>query len=101
LEAASGERIWEDQTAVPKGRWSTIHFIRREDQVWMFNERGELLLAELSPEGFREIDRAQILEPTEDQLRQRGGVCWSHPALANRCIFARNDKRLVCVSLEE
>jgi len=26
-------------------------------------------------------------------------VWWSHPAFANRCVFARNDKELVCVSL--
>jgi hypothetical protein len=26
-------------------------------------------------------------------------VVWSHPAFANRCVFARNDKEMVCVSL--
>jgi hypothetical protein len=26
-------------------------------------------------------------------------VVWSHPAFANRCVYARNDKELVCVSL--
>jgi hypothetical protein len=26
-------------------------------------------------------------------------VVWSHPAFAGRCVFARNDKELVCVSL--
>jgi hypothetical protein len=26
-------------------------------------------------------------------------VVWSHPAFANRSIYARNDKELVCVSL--
>ena len=29
----------------------------------------------------------------------RGGVCWSHPAYADKCIFARNDRELVCASL--
>jgi len=99
LRAATGERIWEDLTAVPTDRWSTIHFVQRGERVWMFNERGELLLGELTPEGFQEIDRAKILEPTLDQLRQRGGVCWSHPAFAERAVFVRNDRELVCVSL--
>ena len=40
------------------------------------------------------------VEPTTEQLRQRGGVTWSHPAFAHRHIFARNDKELVCASLE-
>jgi len=26
-------------------------------------------------------------------------VCWSHPAFANKHVFARNDEELVCASL--
>jgi outer membrane protein assembly factor BamB len=99
LDAKTGERVWEDLTAVPKDRWSTIHFVRNGEHVWMFNERGEVIISRLSPQGFEEISRAKLLEPTEEQLRQRGGVCWSHPAFANKHIFARNDKELVCASL--
>ena len=65
----------------------------------MFNERGELIISQLSPRGFQEKSRSLLIEPTEEQLRQRGGVCWAHPAFANRHVFARNDKELVCVSL--
>lgn len=99
LDAATGERIWEDQTAVPRARWSNIHMVRNGERVWMFNERGELLIAKLSPQGFHEISRARLIEPTLEQLRQRGGVCWSHPAFADRCVFARNDRELVCADL--
>jgi outer membrane protein assembly factor BamB len=99
LDANTGERIWEDLTAVPKARWSTIHMVRHGERVLMFNERGELLFARLSPQGFQELSRTKLIEPTTAQLDQRGGVCWSHPALANRHIFARNDKELVCASL--
>lgn len=99
LDAATGERIWEDTTAVPKARWSTIHFVKNGDRYFLFNERGELIIARLSPQGYEEISRAKLLEPTLDQLRQRGGVCWSHPAFANKCVFNRNDNELVCASL--
>ncbi len=101
LDAQTGKRIWEDLTATPKSRWSTIHFVRQQDRIWMFNERGEVLIGQLAPTGFQEISRAKLLEPTTEQLRQRGGVCWSHPAYANRHIFARNDKELVCASLKQ
>ncbi len=67
--------------------------------MWMFNERGELLIGELSPEGFHEISRAKLLEPTKEQLPQRNGVCWSHPAYAGKHIYVRNDRELVCASL--
>ena len=46
----------------------------------------ELPHRQLSPQGFREISRAKLLEPTTEQLRQRNGVCWSHPAYANKHI---------------
>jgi outer membrane protein assembly factor BamB len=102
LRASDGERLWEDLSAVPKDRWSTIHFVQNGERTWMFNERGELLIGKLSPQGFEEISRAKLLEPTLPQLSRRGGtqgVCWSHPAFANQHIFARNDKELVCASL--
>lgn len=100
LDGATGKRLWENLTAVPKARWSTIHFVKNGDKYWLFNERGELIIAQLAPTGYTEISRAKLLEPTMDQLRQRGGVCWSHPAYANKCVFARSDKVLVCASLE-
>lgn len=103
LEAGTGERVWENLDAVPRARWSTIHFVKNGDDpeadVWMFNERGELMLGKLTPEGFEEISRNKIIEPTTNQLRQRGGVCWSHPAFANGNIIIRNDKQIKSWSL--
>jgi outer membrane protein assembly factor BamB len=99
LDAHTGDRIWEDLTAVPSDRWANIHMVRNRDKIWMFNERGELIISRLSPAGFDEISRAKLLEPTTDQLPKRGGVCWSHPAYAYKHVFARNDRELVCASL--
>ena len=99
LDAKNGERIWEDLNAVPKARWATIHMVRQADRVWMFNERGELLITKLSSKGLTILDRCQLIEPTREQLGQRGGVCWSHPAFAEKSIFARNEKKLVRASL--
>lgn len=99
LRLSDGERLWEDLTATPKARWSNIHFVQNGERTWMFNERGELLIADLSPEGFKELSRAKLIEPTLGQLDRRGGVCWSHPAYAEKHVFARNDRELVCASL--
>jgi outer membrane protein assembly factor BamB len=99
LDEKTGRRIWESQEATPRSRWSTIHMVRNGGNVWMFNERGELIIAQLTPEGYHEQSRAKLLAPTQEQLRQRGGVCWSHPAFANRHVFARNDRELVCADL--
>ena len=101
LEKDTGKRVWEDLTAVPKARWSTIHFVKHRDQVWMFTERGDLIQAKLTPEGYEELGRVHLIDPTEEQLRRRGGVCWAHPAFADRCIFVRNDREIICVSLKD
>ncbi|MEZ6137516.1 MAG: PQQ-binding-like beta-propeller repeat protein [Pirellulaceae bacterium] len=99
LDAKTGERIWEDQTAVPRSRWATIHMVRQADRVWMFNERGDLLIAKLSPQGLEILDRAHLIDPTRVQLNKREGVCWSHPAFAEKSVFARSDEKLVRASL--
>jgi outer membrane protein assembly factor BamB len=65
--------------------------------VFIHNEQGELILAELSGEGYHELGRSLLIEPTEPV--QRRMTVWSHPAFANRCVFARNDKELICVDL--
>lgn len=101
LLAETGERIWEDSTATPRARWSTIHFTQRGDEVWMFNERGELIIAQLSPSGFAERSRTKLIEPTLEQLRQRDGVCWAHPAFAEGRVIVRNDQELACFDLRE
>jgi hypothetical protein len=66
----------------------------------MFNERGELMITKFSRDGLKILSRSKLIEPTIEQLGQRGGVCWSHPAFAQKSIFARNDKQIVRVSLE-
>jgi outer membrane protein assembly factor BamB len=99
LDLDTGEPVWEDRSAVPENRWATIHLVRNGDRIWMFNERGELIISRLTPDGFDEISRAKLIEPTREQLRRRNGVAWSHPAFAYRHVFARNDRELVCADL--
>ncbi|MHC4484957.1 MAG: PQQ-binding-like beta-propeller repeat protein [Planctomycetota bacterium] len=91
LDLHTGDRIWESLDAVPKDRW--------EDKIWMFNERGELIICKLSPEGFHEISRTKLIEPTKGQLNRRGGVTWAHPAFAYKHVYIRNDEELICADL--
>jgi len=79
-----------------------VHFIQQGDITWMFNEHGELIISKLSPDGFEEISRARLIEPTTGQLNRRGtGVTWTHPAFAGRHVFVRNDRELVCADLSD
>jgi len=99
LDLHTGDRLWENLSAVPKARWANIHIVQNADKVWMFNERGVLIIGKLSPQGFHEISRAKLINPTPGQLDQRGGVCWSHPAFAYKHVYIRNDQELLCANL--
>lgn len=100
LDLKTGDRVWEDTTAVPRARWATIHTIRHGDREIMFNDQGELIFANLTPEGFEEISRAKLIAPTKRQLNRRGGVTWSHPAISDGYIYIRNDKELLRASIK-
>jgi outer membrane protein assembly factor BamB len=99
LDLKTGDRVWEDLSAVPRARWATIHIMRDGERELMFNDQGQLILATLTPEGYREHCRADLIKPTLEQLRRRDGVTWAHPAVANGYIYVRSDAELVCAPL--
>ncbi len=101
LNVETGERVWEtfQATTGKSERWGTAFIVKNGDRSFIFNDQGELIIAKLSPEKYEEISRAKLLEPTN---RDPGRfVVWSHPAFANKSVYARNDKEIVCVSLAE
>jgi hypothetical protein len=100
LEADTGKRVWETLKATTGklDRWANAFIVAQGDRFFLFNEQGDLLICRLTPKGYEEISRAHILEPTNRMAMGRP-VVWSHPAFANRAMFARNDKELVCVEL--
>ena len=100
LDSRTGERVWENTTIMPRGRWASAHLVQNGEKVWIFNEKGELIISKLSPKGYEEISRAKLIKPTLGQLGERGGVAWSHPAFAYQHVFVRSDEELVCASLK-
>ena len=99
LEAKTGKRLWETYDATGDGRWWNAFLIPHEDRVFIHNEQGDLIIAKLSPKGYKEISRAKLVEPTRKVGRRM--TIWSHPAFAMKSVFARNDKELVRVNLAE
>jgi outer membrane protein assembly factor BamB len=101
VKMATGEQLWETLKATVandrKTSNGTAFLVKNGDRYFLFNEMGQLIIAKLSPKGYEEISRFKLLEPTNKSMPR--SVVWSHPAFAHRCIFARNDKELVCASL--
>jgi outer membrane protein assembly factor BamB len=114
LDVMTGERKWHDMkatrgalttkevaaknTPASSERWGHAFIIEHQDRYFLFNEQGDLIIAKLTPEKYIEVDRAHILDPTNKMAFGRPTV-WMHPAFAAKCMFARNDKEIVCVSL--
>jgi len=104
LKEATGERLWEtyQATSGQKARWGNAFLTPNGDRFFLFSEKGDLIIARLTPKGYEELDRAHLLKPTGDAgFGTRRAVVWSHPAYANKCAFVRNDEEIICVSLAE
>jgi outer membrane protein assembly factor BamB len=102
VKLESGDRLWETTRPTTGDRPAssgTAFLIKNGERFVLFSETGDLILARLTPRGYEEQSRAHILEPTSEAFGR--SVVWSHPAFANRCVFARNDRELVCVSLAD
>lgn len=105
LSIDTGERIWENLEATGStgdvrsrtDRWANAFLIKNGDRFFLANETGDLIIAKLTPQGYQELSRAHLLEPTNPMPGR--DVVWSHPAFANRQAFMRNDEEVICVDL--
>ncbi|XZE21457.1 PQQ-binding-like beta-propeller repeat protein [Pirellulaceae bacterium SH449] len=101
IRIPSGERLWETNNAVG-GRLAgseTAFLVKEGDRFWLFNEKGELIIAKLTPEGYQEIDRAKVIEPSNFAFGRE--VVWSMPAFANQRAYIRNDSEIICIDLKK
>ena len=61
-----------------------------DGKLIVLGEKGELVIAEARPAGFKSLARAQVL----------GGRCWTAPVLSNRRIYCRNARGdVVCLDV--
>lgn len=84
VEFATGNVRWTDRVT-GKGT-----LLIADGHIIALSERGELLIAPATPDGFQPASRAQILS----------GRCWTMPVLAHGRLYARNARGdLVCVQV--
>ncbi len=105
VEIKTGKQMWSESKPLlnaagdSKLQFANCFLIENNGRYFLANDQGELIIAELTKSGYKEIGRTKILEPTQ---KARGRtVVWSHPAFAGGKIFARNDKEIVCYDLRK
>ena len=104
VDAKDGSRLWSTFDATRQGEDRFVKhgtaFLTRigeTDQYLILSEIGDLIVAELTREGYKELGRKHILEPTGEAFGR--GVVWSHPAYVDGVAYARNDEEIVAVRL--
>lgn len=99
LRLDTGERLWEtfEPTTGKAERWGNCFVVKNGSRWFLLNEQGDLIIAKLSPQGYEELDRARVIEPINTDPGRP--VVWSHPAFANRRMYVRNDREIVCIDL--
>ena len=100
VDLKTGKRLWSTfapTTGERRAAHGTAFIVKHGDRFFLFSETGDLVIAKLSRERYEEVSRAHLLEPTSEAFGR--DVVWSHPAFAQRNMYARNDKELICVSL--
>ena len=106
LDARTGRRLWMSPDMTAQARWSTAFLVSHEDRYFVNNDEGDLILARFTPEGYVELGRTRLIEPTGSSgTRTPHGriearlINWSHPAYANGHIVHRNDRQIIRASL--
>ena len=102
LRLSTGERVWETQAVTrERARNASAFIVRNGGRYFISNDRGELIIAKLTPGGYEEVDRTQLIRPTSPPgaRREMGAVHWSHPAYAGQSVFVRNDEEILRASL--
>jgi outer membrane protein assembly factor BamB len=97
VEASTGREIWQSTSVTDLKNGASIHLTPNGDSVMMYTDKGELIRARLTPDGYHEMSRVAVLEPSFPFAGRN--VTWSPPAYANRHLFVRNGRELVCASL--
>ena len=91
FELKTGRILWRDgHKLTPKDRnpQASLVWVGDTDQALALNANGELILCELTPTGYRELARDQVI-----------GKTWAHPAYSGNRVYARSDREIVCLEL--
>jgi len=91
FELKNGTKRWDDGNTLTKrdrNPHASLVWLNDEDRIMALNAEGQLVLARIDPDGYREQSRTQII-----------GETWAHPAFAGRRVYARSDREIVAIEL--
>ncbi len=100
-----GTRMWQSALSTTgvdreRGLSNASTYLMKADgsNYFLLSETGDFISARLTPSGYDETGRFHAIDPTNTSSGR--SVLWTYPAIANGCLFVRNDKELRCFSME-
>ena len=92
FEYATGKKIWDDAQKMTPGNsrnpQATLVWLNQSSRALILNSDGDLILAELTPAGYKEFTRTNLI-----------GETWAHPAYAESRVYARSNTKIVAYEL--
>jgi len=84
VEAATGKQVWQQQ------RFGKGNLIAADGKLFVSTMDGEVVVVRATPDGYEELGRQQVLEPTRQA-----------PSLANGLLYLRDDREIVCLDVRQ
>lgn len=97
LEAATGRQLWSTNSVTALKNGASINITPQGGGFFLFTDEGNLIRAEITPAGYREVSRSHLIDPTWPFDGRK--FVYAPPAFANRHVFARSEAEVVCASL--
>jgi outer membrane protein assembly factor BamB len=86
IDSKDGSLLWRD------GRYGHGQLLRQDDLLIILDERGNIAMAEATPNGYHEIGKVKAIHSERT---------WNVPAMVDGRIFVRNDKEMACFDLRD
>jgi outer membrane protein assembly factor BamB len=91
LDFNTGEVKWSE------GKYGKGSLMLANGKLLLYSEKGQLGLAEASPEGYKELAFVQAVQVRENYPGGAAKQTWAMPVLANGKIYCRSQDDLVCL----
>ncbi|MEZ6142008.1 MAG: PQQ-binding-like beta-propeller repeat protein [Zavarzinella sp.] len=93
LDFTTGKLKWNDRTALERGSVAYA-----DGKLYCLGEKGNVVLAEATPEGWSETSRFRL--PKASSKRLPSGAVWTNPVIADGKLYLRDQEFLYCYAIK-
>lgn len=88
----TGKELWMERSRLARG---SVTFA--DNRLYCCSEEGTVVLVEANAQGWKEHGRFKL--PQSSEHRKPSGCVWTHPVIANKRLYLRDQELLFCYDL--